>query len=165
VEERFTGILNNNKDAIYRICKAYATDEEHTRDLFQDVLLNIWRSLPGFKELSAVNTWVYRITLNVCIRAKHNADRHHQPVHLDSITWDYLPASNDEDNRHRYNELYACIYKLNEADKLLVLLFLEDLPYKDIAAVAGISENHVAVKLKRIKAKLFNCLNENGYDG
>lgn len=164
MEERFTGILNNNKDAIYRICKAYATDEEHTRDLFQDVLLNIWRSLPGFKELSAVNTWVYRITLNVCMRAKHNADRHHKPVHLDSITWDYLPASNDDGNRHRYNELYACIYKLNEADKLLVLLFLEDLPYKDIAAVTGLSENHVAVKLKRIKAKLFNCLNENGYD-
>lgn len=163
MEGTFKDILNSNKDAIYRICKAYATDEEHIKDLFQEVLLNIWRSLSGFKGHSAINTWVYRITLNVCMRAKYNADRHKVVVKLDSLQW--MPQLQAEETKDRnYIELYTCIATLNETDKSLILLFLEELPYKEIAVVTGLTENNIAVKIKRIKDKLFTCLKAKGYD-
>lgn len=164
MEQQFKDILNSNKDAVYRICRAYAADEEQVKDIFQEVMLNIWRALPGFRQQSAVNTWVYRIALNVCMRAKYNTDKQKITVRLDSIEWNEAAIA-DNNAIPEYKELYACIATLNETDKSLMLLFLEDLSYKDIAAVTGLTENHIAVKIKRIKSKLFTCLKEKGYDG
>lgn len=164
MEQHFKDILNNNKDAVYRICRAYAADEEQVKDIFQEVMLNVWRALPGFKQQSAVNTWVYRIALNVCMRAKYNTDKHKVTVRLDSIQWSSAAIA-DNSSSPEYKELYACIATLNETDKSLILLFLEDLSYKEISSVTGLTENHVAVKIKRIKSKLFTCLKQNGYDG
>ncbi len=155
IETQFFELIENNKDRINRICSVYAKNSEDQKDLVQDVFLNIWKALPSFEQRSSIHTWVYRITLNVCMRSKYEKLQRSK-VNLDSIKIEY---PSEEPKEAKYEQLYQCIAQLAESDRSLIVLFLEDLPYKEIAQILGISENYVAVKIKRIKAQLLNCLN------
>jgi RNA polymerase sigma factor (sigma-70 family) len=159
----FQDILDNNKYRILRICRAYANGSEDQKDLFQDVLLNIWKSLPTFRGESNIKTWVFRICMNVCmqhsLKLKKNTGKNFPVEGLEIFDQDHDIDRNLE-NAEQTRKLYACIAKLNDIDKSIVLLFLEDLPYRIIAGVTGITENNIAVRVSRIKNKLFNCLNE-----
>lgn len=154
MEELFNEILTQNKDTLYRICRSYADTSTDTEDIFQEVCVQIWKSLPGFEQRSSVRTWAYRICLNVCMRWKYKLGKEKQRRRR--LSENYPPA--DAAGNEQINALYACIKKLNEADRGIMVLYLEDLSYKEIAGLIGITENHVAVKIKRIRAKLFNCL-------
>lgn len=129
------------------------------RDLFQEVLYQVWRSLPSFKGESNIDTWVYQITLNTCyalnIRQKKT---NHNTVPLDGIEIAADEPSLSEVDRVRYDALQACISTLDELERSVIVLMLEQLPYKAISAISGLSENHVAVKVKRIKNLLLGCL-------
>lgn len=94
------------------------------------------------------------------MRAKYNTERRSQVIHLKGIHWAEASDTTDSNKERDYERLYACIRKLEQADKALILMFLEDMPYRDISAITGLSENHIAVKIKRIKSKLFNCLKQ-----
>ena len=157
----FGKIMEDNKQRILRICSVYANDSEDRKDLFQDVALNIWKSLPAFREEAKIDTWIYRICLNVCMQHSLKFKKITQStIDIDGIAIsDDCNIYNNIENAERIKKLYSCIAQLNEADKLLVLLFLEDLPYKIMSDITGFTENHVAVKLNRVKKKLFNCLN------
>jgi RNA polymerase sigma-70 factor (ECF subfamily) len=162
LKELFANVIEDNKQRILRICSAYASDREDQKDLYQEVALNIWKSLPSFRQDSGINTWVYRICLNVCIQFSLKLRKtKHSTVDIDgiNISEEILPAEGDE-FKEKTRLMYACIATLKDAEKSLILLFLEDLPYKSIAEVTGVSENQVAVKMHRIKKKLFNCLNK-----
>jgi RNA polymerase sigma factor (sigma-70 family) len=158
----FSEIMEGNKQKILRICFVYASNKEDQKDLFQEVALNIWKSLPSFRHQSSVDTWVYRVCLNIAIQyaMKRNKTRR-SLVDIEGIIIfdERADVETDIENIERIKMLYSCISKLEGTEKALVLLFLEDLSYRSISEVTGISENHVAVKLKRIKLKLFNCVN------
>ena len=163
LESTFIDALEQDKGRIFRMCRAYSTDNENAKDLFQDVVLQIWKSLPSFSELSTIDTWIYRITLNVCIRSNLQVKkREDKMVRLDSIHFENLGTGSDDnfEESEKFKPLYRCISTLSETDRSIILLFLEDLPYKEISSVTGLTENHIAVKLKRIKEKLFNCLKQ-----
>lgn len=157
-EAAFMQALEENKSRVLRICSLYAQRQEEQQDLFQEVLLNLWKAFDSFRREAAYATWMYRICLNTCLKRLYsNKKKEEQLLHFQQIQWiDAMPEDADE----RLTYLRQCIRDLPEADKMVVSLFLEDLPYKEIAAVVGISENHVAVKMKRIKAKLFTCITE-----
>ena len=161
IENIFLQTLESNKDRIFRICRSYSTDKDDANDLFQEVLLNIWKSLPSFNNQSNIDTWVFRITINVCLRAKQFSDKKQKHfVKLDSISYENIrETNNSNENEEKFFKLSKCIGKLEGAEKTIILLYLEDLPYKEIASVIGLTENHVAVKIKRIKNKLLICLN------
>ncbi|WP_225986363.1 RNA polymerase sigma factor [Rufibacter sp. LB8] len=160
LETLFLDLLETDKHRIFRICRSFAPDPEAAQDLFQETVLQLWKSLPTFRGEAHIRTWVYRVTLNVCLQGRHQYKRQQrQTVHLDSIQFGNVPeVTPDPDQEARLQALHTCIQKLNETDRSLVLLYLEDLPYKEIATVTGLSENHVAVKMKRIREKLFTCL-------
>jgi RNA polymerase sigma-70 factor (ECF subfamily) len=160
LETVFLKTVEVNKDRIFRICRSYSVDSDDAKDLFQEVLLNLWKSLPSFKYQSNINTWVYRITINVCLRAKQFTDKKQkQFVRLESINFAIIEDTIDpSENEKLFQKLSECIKKLEGIDKSIILLHLEDIPYKEIANVFGLSENHVAVKIKRIKSKLLTCL-------
>jgi RNA polymerase sigma factor (sigma-70 family) len=161
-ESLFEEVLETSRGSIYRICKAYAADPEDRNDLFQEVMLNVWKSLPGFRNDANLNTWVYRIALNVCLRWKMKAAAKGITVPIDEYRASQLKDdSATGERKERYEQLYSCIAKLNDTDKSLVLLYLDDLSYKMISEVTGLTENHVAVKLKRIREKLFDCITLN----
>ena len=155
----FNQILEDNKNTIYRICRIYAVSPIEPQDLFQEVIIHIWKSYSTFKGKSNVNTWIYKIALNVCSRSKMKLDRsNNKLVQFESIQF-LLTENIPENNKQEKNRaLHDCISTLNESDKAIVILYLDELPYKEIAAITGLTENHIAVKMKRIRKQLFNCI-------
>jgi len=146
----FEEILENNKDKIYRISRVYAVSPMEPQDLFQEVVKT---------GKSSIDTWIYKIALNVCMRAKMKLDRNNDKVvRLSSIK--FMPSETipDENEQEKYQFLQECITTLNEADGSIVILYLEELSYKEISVITGLTENHVAVKMKRIRKQLFDCI-------
>ena len=155
----FEQTLEFNKDKIYRICTIYSKHPLEPQDLFQDVVYEIWKSFPGFKGKSNINTWIYKITLNVCLRSQQkSAKENNKLVRLESIKFVPVEVPQNESQQERYKALTSCISSLEESSKSIIILYLEELPYKEIAVITGLTENHVAVKMKRIKKLLLNCM-------
>lgn len=162
LENAFLAGLEENKQKLLRICTVYSKDEEERNDLFQEALMNIWKSMPSFQANAAIGTWMFRVTLNVCLNMQTRLTKKKKHfVNLDSVELSQIGGySVDEEENPLLTYLRSCLKNLNEADKAVMTLYLEELPYKEIADVIGLSENHVAVKIKRIKKKLLNCINE-----
>ena len=159
IEVNFEQILESNKLKIYRICKIYAISPIEPQDLFQEVIFQIWKSLNSFKNKSSIDTWVYKITINVCLRSKIKFDRNNNKTdRFESINYTPVVQEIDEVEQEKFNYLKECIANLNEVDTSLIVLYLDDLSYKEIAVITGLSENHIAVKMKRIRKKLFECI-------
>ena len=157
----FLSALEQNQEKLFRICSIYSEDDEDSKDLFQEVLIHIWRSMNTFRGNSSIGTWMFRVALNVCLRfkSKHTKNQN-RFIKLDSITIDnFSSIENREAENEKLNSLRKCVKELDESDKAIVALYLEGLLYREISSVLGLSENHVAVKVKRIKSKLLNCIN------
>lgn len=158
----FSKIMEENKQRILRICFAYTNNREDQKDLFQEIALNIWKSLPSFRREASVDTWVYRVCLNVSMHyALANNKNQRSKVAIEGIviTDKSADIESNLENAEKMKKLHDCISKLAASEKALVLLFLEGLSYHSISEITGISENYVAVKLSRIKKKLFHCIN------
>jgi len=159
LESNFEQLLEENKHKIYRICKIYAISPIEPQDLFQEVVFQIWKSYATFKGNSNSSTWVYKIALNVCLRSKMQFNKNNAKiVRLESIHFLQPKNTPDESEQEKYKFLRDCISTLNESDTSIVILYLEDVSYKEIAAITGLTENHIAVKMKRIRKKLFDCI-------
>nr|WP_279309208.1 sigma-70 family RNA polymerase sigma factor [Psychroserpens sp. SPM9] len=160
MDQNFEQVLEANKEKIYRICKIYAINPIEPQDLFQEVVFQIWKSLSSFKGNSTIDTWIYRIALNVCMRSKLKFEKSNdKKVRLEAIAFKVADTSIDESEQEKFRFLKQCITTLNESDTLIIVLYLEELSYKEIATVTGLSENHIAVKMKRIRKRLFDCIN------
>lgn len=158
-ERTFEWILEDNKDKIYRICRIYAVSPIEPEDLFQEVVYQIWKAFSAFKGNSSISTWVYRIALNVCIRSKKKLEKDNgKIVQFESIQFVLTTKTTDKSEEERYKALHDCISSLDESYQSIVILHLEELPYKEIAMITGLTENHVAVKMKRIRNLLFDCI-------
>ena len=162
LENTFLKALEQNQEKLLRVCSVYATDPEEKKDLFQEALINIWQAMPSFEKKSSVSTWMFRITLNVCLRLQSRQEkRRYYYRKIDGITIENIPCEETSPEDHqRLIQLRKCIQKLNDADRAVITLYLEELPYKQISEITGLTENHVAVIVKRIKEKLLNCLIE-----
>ncbi len=163
-QAKFIEVLEQHKGQILRICSIYTSNAEDRKDLFQDIIVHIWNSMDNFAGKSSMGTWIYRISLNVSMRFRSKKSKAlKNKVSFESIEYSiYAPAEETgHDKNLRLIALRGCIRQLNEGDRSLVVLYLEELPYKEIANILGITENHVAVKIKRIKKKLLHCLNKN----
>ena len=156
----FLNELEHSQEKIFRICVSYTKDTEEAKDLFQEVLVNIWKSLPKFKGDSSLSTWIYRITINVSLRYKTNLIKNRfRFSRIKSISIESVSSQAEESpDEKKLKLLRACIRELNEVDKAVITLHLEELPYKEICLITGLKENTVAVRVKRIKEKLLNCI-------
>lgn len=151
-------IIEENTSSIMRICSIYSDEVYRSKDLFQEVLLHLWKSLDGYKNESKTSTWVYRVTLNTCLTIR-KTQRKKQTTSLS----DHVLISEKNEDSKDYEGLFNCIKKLPEADRAIVALYLEGLAYTSIAELLGMKENTVAVKMKRIKNKLYQCLQHERY--
>ena len=159
LEQSFIQIIEDNKDKIYRISKIYAVTPIEPQDLFQEVVIQVWKSLSTFKGKSSINTWIYKVALNVCYSSKMKLEKNNNnTVRLESIHFALSENTPDKIQKEKYQNLQACISTLNVIDKSIVILYLEELPYKEIAAITGLTENHIAVKMKRIRKTLLKCI-------
>ena len=163
-ETGFLKLIEENRPKILKICRAYAWNPSDRDDLYQEILFQIWRALPGLKENAYAGTWLYRVALNTSIsfvRKHAGRNRRATPCGPDDLAWRIESAQEpDESDDSRISRLYEAIALLNEAEKALVVLFLEDLPYEQIADALGLSANHVGVALHRAKKKLSVLMKE-----
>ena len=159
LKDSFEDILEKNKHKIHRICRIYAVSPMEPQDLFQEVVFQIWKSLDSFSDQSSIDTWIYRITINVCLRAKLKLEKSNDKTErFDAIHFTPIENEMDEAEEEKFELLRECISALNETDASLMILYLDDISYKEIGLITGLSENHIAVKMKRIRKKLFECI-------
>ena len=150
LEKEFTAIVREHKDTIYMVCYMFSKDNAEVEDLYQEILINLWRSLPSFEGRSSVRTWIWRISLNTCVsidRKKRRRDK--MPLELD------IDLYNDSDrDTKQIKLLHERINRLGPFDRAIILLWLENMSYEEIGAIVGISEKNVSVRLYRIKEQL-----------
>ena len=157
LEVDFTKIVREHKGTIYTVCYMFSKDEDEVADLFQDILVNLWKGFESFRGESSVRTWIYRVSLNTCISADRKKKRKGETVPLDmSIN---LFDDSAEDVR-QVRMLQNRISRLGPFDRAIVLLWLENLSYDEIGAIVGISAKNVSVRLFRIKEQLRNMSDE-----
>ena len=160
-EQQFLDLINENRNRILRVCRVYAWNSADQDDLYQEILFQIWRSLPALKEKHFANTWLYRVAINTAIsfvrKRASSSDRVVHFEHADLTRTIESRQTTEENTDDRIANLYTAIYKLDLLEKALVTLFLEDFTYEQMAEATGISANNVGVMLHRAKKKL-SCL-------
>ena len=151
LEKAFIVLVEEHKRIIYKVCYVYAVDRENLNDLYQEVVINLWKAYPRFRGECAASTWVYRIGLNTCISFFRKSKSRPEVV---PITVDLEAFADEEDKTASLRELYRMINSLGQLERALILLWLEERSYQEIADIIGISKNNVAVRLNRIREKL-----------
>jgi len=143
--------LQQHKGLVFKVVRAYASGAMEEDDLFQEITIQIWKSIPAFRNHSAVTTWIYRISLNTAIKWIRQSHRH-STESLDNVH-QLLQATHHVPDE-RLNWLYEQIRNLDEIDRSVTLLMLDSYSYKEISNILGISESNVGVKINRIKKQL-----------
>ena len=146
LEKEFLEVLEGHKGVIYKVANAYQSDPEERQDLIQEIILQLWRAFPKYDSTFALTTWIYRISLNVCLtllKKKKNS-----PLHFAS---DQLPENLVEDSRafadESLHQLYSAIKQLKEVDRAVILLYLEEKSYAEIADIIGTNPNNIGVRI------------------
>ena len=156
-EKEFLEMIEAQKHTIYKVCYMYADDQEDLNDLFQETVLNLWKSFPRYRGDSALNTWVYRIAMNTCITFLRHSNSRPQTVPMTAQVAGCLET--DEETASQLRDLYKLINQLGKLERALILLWLEEQSYQEMADILGLSKANVAVKLTRIREKLKKIAN------
>lgn len=150
-KKAFSELIEKNQAIIHKVTMVYANARADREDLFQEICLQLWKSYPTFREEAQFSTWMYRVALNTAISniRKSKKTVAFEPLHDTERIHD--DSNNEKENVHL---LYRAISKLNRIDKAIILLWLEEKNYEEIASIMGTSKTNVSVKLVRIKRKL-----------
>ncbi|MFY9152647.1 MAG: sigma-70 family RNA polymerase sigma factor [Prolixibacteraceae bacterium] len=159
MEKEFIHIITENQGIIHKVCSIYCDLEEDRRDLFQEILVQLWKSYPSFRSESKFSTWMYRVALNTAITSFKKDKR--QPD-KSGISYDQIQLAEemyDTRTEEQIRMLNQAVSQLTGVEKSIILLFLEDKKYEEIAEITGITQNYVRVKMNRIKKKLKLLMN------
>ncbi|WPP48560.1 RNA polymerase sigma factor [Catalinimonas niigatensis] len=160
LKQEFTHIVGQHQGIIHKVCRIYRDTPEDQQDLFQEILYQLWKAWPSFRGEAQVSTWMYKIALSTAI-ARYRKKKN--PEQTFTVREDMHPYEKQENIHPEKERLYRAISQLNDADKALITLYLDDYSYEEMAEIVGISVNYVGVKLNRIKEKLSQTLNPNPY--
>jgi len=163
-DDRFLQLIGDNRPKLLKICRVYAWDRADQDDLYQEMLFQVWRALPGLREESYAHTWLYRIALNTAISfvRKDKTRRGRMVSSTDQALHD-IPDTRphpDDEAEEKFAQLARAIAQLNATEKAVITLFLEDLSYEQMASVLGVTENNIGVMLHRAKKKLSTLMKE-----
>lgn len=151
IERAFINMVRENERIIYKICSFYISDDFPLADLYQETICNLWHSYPKFRNESAPSTWIYRIALNTCISGVRKEKRKPKGLPISGLQ-EALPEP--ESISEQIKEMYKLIYQLKTLERAILLLWLEEKSYQEIAEITGLTVSNVATKLKRSKEKL-----------
>lgn len=139
---------------VQQMCRGFMKGQEDlAQDLTQETFINIWRSLDKFQGASSYKTWIYRITVNTCLKFIRSDQTRHQTSLSDHHT-----VADEPVTPKPYQELYQAIGQLSKVDRLIIMMVLDELDYSEIAEVMGMSEGNLRVKIHRIKKNLKKLL-------
>ena len=157
LEQKFISLIKQYERVIYNVCTFYVSETSPLEDLYQEILLNLWKAFPNFRNESQTSTWIYRIALNTCISDLRRNSKFRQNLPL---SFSEQIIFEQDTKSIEIQELYSLIYKLNKIERSIILLWLEEKSYQEIADVTGFSVANVATRLKRTKEKLKNMSNQ-----
>lgn len=151
--QEFVRVIKENEGIIFKIASVYCRDGDDQKDLYQEIVYQLWRSFDSFRNESKISTWMYRIALNTSISHLQKAKRRGTAVPIDRVVLDMMDPA-DTVMEERVSLLYAQIRALSTVEKGIVLLYLEGKSYEEVAAITGFSKTNIGTRLNRIKEKL-----------
>lgn len=154
MEKEFIQIIQKNQGIIHKVCNIYCDTEDDRNDLFQEIVAQLWKSYPSFREESKFSTWMYRVALNTAITSFKKTKRRPDQNRLTYENFQIEDENYDAETEENIKMLHRAVAQLTGIEKSIVLLFLENKKYEEIAEITGITQNYVRVKMNRIKKKL-----------
>ena len=154
----FQAFLDQHHRIIAKVCRIYTDDAEDFSDYYQECIVQLWRSYDTFRGASKLSTWVYRVCLNVCLSQLRTKKR---AVKLEHVTIPDIPDEKDV-KEEQLQQLYRAIRMLRESDRAIILLYLEDKSYKEMASILGITVTNVGAKVNRVKTQLKKMIDGRG---
>ncbi len=159
LEHSFVRQLEQNQNIVHKICRLYTNNSDAHNDLFQEITIQLWRAYPKFRGDSKFSTWMYRVALNTAITLYRKSKRSLQTQDYEGISFKISSEEYDDTIEEQLKLMYSAVKKLNDIDKALVFLYLENKNYREISETLGITEVNARVKMNRIKEKLRTILN------
>lgn len=156
-EALFKEIFKSNSKKIYHLCYGYTGEEDSANDLVQETFLKVWQNLENFRNQAMISTWIYRIAVNTCLSWLRVEKRQSKDELTDTIIETVREDLSDKNEQVAL--LYKCISKLEESERIIISMVLDELPYPEIAEISGVSEGNLRVKIHRIKHKLTEIYN------
>lgn len=162
-QDEFLRLMQDCNGILHKICQLYASTPIDREDLFQEIVVQLWKAWPGFRGESKFSTWLYRIALNTAITGIRKKSR---MVILDfpaTIPREEADHSEARDKEERLQDLYRAIARLSEIDRAIVMLYLDDRSYEEMEEIMGMNQNNLRVKMNRIKEKLRQLTKNSGH--
>ena len=156
-EKQFAQTVKEHRSTIYTVCYMFSQDADEVEDLFQEVLVNLWKGFESFEQRANIKTWIYRIALNTCISQDRKKKRRSSEVRM---TMDINLFEDNDDDTRQVDMLHKRISRLQPFDRAIVLLWLESLPYEERGQIVGITTKNVSVRLHRIREQLKQMSND-----
>ena len=154
-QRRFLDLVTAHQRILHKVCNLYAEGPGDRQDLRQEILLQLWRSFPSFRGDAAVTTWMYRVALNTALLRRRKRRPEAPLPDPDEVA---AAPRDDPEREHEVRALYACIRELPAVDRAIILLYLEEQSYDEIAGTMGLSRSNVSVRIVRAKKRLQQCL-------
>lgn len=162
-EKKFLSLINDHQGLIHKVCLMYESDREARNDLFQEIVLQLWKSFHSFRGESKITTWMYRIALNTAISGYRKRNRNIRTEDLNQLHFNISEQYSGDDGEENGQRLQAAIRQLSEIERAMIMMALEEIPYEEIAETIGITQNNVRVRMNRIREKLRKLMNVEGW--
>ena len=159
LEKKFLEDFEKNQNIVHKICRIYTSNQDAHNDLFQEVVIQLWKNYSKFRGDSKFSTWMYRVALNTAISLYRKSTKRVKTQNIDDFAYRIESTDYDDTEERQLKALYGALHHLNDIDKALIFLYLEDKPYKEISETLGITEVNARVKMNRAKEKLKTILN------
>lgn len=159
LEHSFVELLEKHQNIVHKVCRLYTNNQDAHNDLFQEITIQLWKAYPKFRGDSKFSTWMYRVSLNTAITLYRKSKRTIDTQDYDNIQYKITAEKYDDTEEQQLKLLYNAVHQLNDIEKALVFLYLEDKNYNEISETLGITEVNARVKMNRVKTKLKTILN------
>jgi len=159
LEHSFVEQLEKNQNIVHKVCRLYTNNQDAHNDLFQEITIQLWKAYPKFRGDSKFSTWMYRVGLNTAITLYRKGKRSIRTQNMEDVLFRVKSEEYDDTEEQQLKLLYGAVHQLNDIEKALVFLYLEDKNYREISETMGITEVNARVKMNRVKTKLRTILN------
>ncbi len=159
IQHNFVELLEKHQNIVHKVCRLYTNNYDAHNDLFQEVAIQLWKAYPKFRGDSKFSTWMYRVALNTAITLYRKSKRTINTTEFDAVQFKIKSEDYDDTEEQQLKLLYKAVQQLNDIEKALVFLYLEDKSYREISETMGISEVNARVKMNRVKTKIRAILN------
>lgn len=154
LEKQFEKLIKDHELLILKVCAVYASHGADRQDLFQEIVIQLWKAYPKFKGESKLSTWLYRVAINTAISGLRKVKNFIQSYEPGTLTGHLIITEDNKEKEEYFKQLYHAIDQLNQIEKAIVMLYLEDKSYEEMKDILGINEGNLRVKMNRIKEKL-----------